>query len=450
MPQPDPHFHKTDRISEIDIIPDPTVLGALPASAEEGKFTVIEDGSDFILYRFVKGTWVLIGPVTLGDISPLTIKGDLLTRDDSAHVRFGVGEDGQVLIADSAEAQGFRWTDFVVERLAKTVTVVGSFAVGDLIVKVPAATGVKLYRTVDSDSPGWGAGNTDFGTTTQEEYAIKFRAPFGFTLKSFKIYLEKNGTPADNVTCKLYNDSAGSPGTLITTSASTVAGGTIDPSNAAEYTFNFNDALTGGTDYWIPMDRSGSNDNSNYYQVQKSDGSDLTSGAIASLWPHYDSKLSSDPNVWGSSLTPLTFFTIIGDISESYQKWHGVRSNIVVEPIGIVTAVNGSSATVVMAGLATGLSGLTPGAIHTIGGCKVGQALSATELMVFPRKSFTYKELATDCDGTVYFPLGIRPLTATKDVTGTVNLDTTTTPGEVKISGGGNGTINFSDEYEAI
>lgn len=40
--------------------------------------------------------------------SPLTTKGDLYTFD-SADARLAIGSDGQVLIADSAEATGLRW-----------------------------------------------------------------------------------------------------------------------------------------------------------------------------------------------------------------------------------------------------------------------------------------------------------------------------------------------------
>lgn len=43
--------------------------------------------------------------------SELTTKGDLLTRDASSTVRLGVGTDNQVLVADSAEASGLRWAD---------------------------------------------------------------------------------------------------------------------------------------------------------------------------------------------------------------------------------------------------------------------------------------------------------------------------------------------------
>jgi hypothetical protein len=42
--------------------------------------------------------------------NPLTTKGDLLARDATVPVRLGVGTDGQILTADSAQAAGLRWS----------------------------------------------------------------------------------------------------------------------------------------------------------------------------------------------------------------------------------------------------------------------------------------------------------------------------------------------------
>jgi hypothetical protein len=43
--------------------------------------------------------------------SPLTTKGDIYTRGSSAEARLAVGEDGQVLTADSTEPNGVKWAD---------------------------------------------------------------------------------------------------------------------------------------------------------------------------------------------------------------------------------------------------------------------------------------------------------------------------------------------------
>jgi hypothetical protein len=44
-----------------------------------------------------------------GGTTTLTTKGDLLTRDSSALARLGVGTDGHVLTADSAQTLGIKW-----------------------------------------------------------------------------------------------------------------------------------------------------------------------------------------------------------------------------------------------------------------------------------------------------------------------------------------------------
>jgi len=59
--------------------------------------------------------------------SPLTTKGDLLTRDGTTHVRIPAGVNGQVLVPDSAEAAGLKWTNFSVENL-KTAAGTAQFA----------------------------------------------------------------------------------------------------------------------------------------------------------------------------------------------------------------------------------------------------------------------------------------------------------------------------------
>lgn len=59
--------------------------------------------------------------------SPLTTKGDLLSRDGTAHVRIPVGVNGQVLVPDSGEAAGLKWTNFSIENL-KTAGGTAQFA----------------------------------------------------------------------------------------------------------------------------------------------------------------------------------------------------------------------------------------------------------------------------------------------------------------------------------
>lgn len=42
-------------------------------------------------------------------LSPLTTKADIITRNSTDNIRLGVGSDGQVLVADSAQTSGLKW-----------------------------------------------------------------------------------------------------------------------------------------------------------------------------------------------------------------------------------------------------------------------------------------------------------------------------------------------------
>ena len=388
-------------------------------SGFEGERKIIED-TDFFFYRFIKGAWRLLANTALFAVDGV-IKGD--------------GSGG--FSAATSD-------DFPVECLEETLTITGDFAVGDLIVKVPAKTNVILYRTVENNAAGW-ANAGFFGTDAQEEYAQRFKAPFNFTVKSFGIYMEKDGTPADNVTCKLFDDDS-EPDTLLETSADVVAGGTIDASTVNKFSFGFNTPLTGGEYYWFVMDRSGANNGTNFYNIRKPDGSSLSNAST--LWPDSEVKISSDPLAsWGSAVASPLWFEIKGDIAASYQKWHGSRSNILVEPIGVVVEKNGSVATVVTSGLAEGLSGLTEGGFLEYSGFRVGLCLSSSTAHIFTRKPFILTGLSVQgTNGTIFFPLGFIPLTVVCSDT----LDVTTVPGEGKLTWTTNATLALTNEYKSI
>lgn len=89
-------------------------------SAISGKEPAITSGTTGQYWRGDKtfqtlnATAVGLGNVTNDaqvKTSDLTTKGDLLTRTASAITRLGVGTNGQVLTADSAQAEGVKWAD---------------------------------------------------------------------------------------------------------------------------------------------------------------------------------------------------------------------------------------------------------------------------------------------------------------------------------------------------
>ena len=71
------------------------------ASPQEGMISYLKDTNATQYYS--GSAWVAVG-----GSSPLTTKGDLYTYS-TADARLGVGTNGQVLTADSAEATGLKW-----------------------------------------------------------------------------------------------------------------------------------------------------------------------------------------------------------------------------------------------------------------------------------------------------------------------------------------------------
>lgn len=67
MDQVLPHSHKDFSVSEKDLLPDDTVLSALPASELEGRRVAIESGGSFTFYQYLKGAWRMVGTQAFRD-----------------------------------------------------------------------------------------------------------------------------------------------------------------------------------------------------------------------------------------------------------------------------------------------------------------------------------------------------------------------------------------------
>jgi hypothetical protein len=99
------------------------------------------------------GSWTDIAP-TLYSISPQTTKGDLIGRSSALPVRVGVGTNGQVLTADSAQTAGIKWDTVAVE--------------GADVLSTGEATGAKFLREDGDGTCSWQAipGGGDALTTS--------------------------------------------------------------------------------------------------------------------------------------------------------------------------------------------------------------------------------------------------------------------------------------------
>lgn len=56
-----PHFHRLDRISEKDLVPDDTVLSDLPESGLPGQRVIVQSGTTFRFYQYLDGDWRELG-----------------------------------------------------------------------------------------------------------------------------------------------------------------------------------------------------------------------------------------------------------------------------------------------------------------------------------------------------------------------------------------------------
>ena len=84
------------------VFADSAARTAAIASPQEGMISFLKDTNAVEAYD--GAAWVGVG----GGSSPLTTKGDLYTFD-TADARLGVGANGTVLTADSAETTGLKW-----------------------------------------------------------------------------------------------------------------------------------------------------------------------------------------------------------------------------------------------------------------------------------------------------------------------------------------------------
>lgn len=107
--------------------------------------------------------------------------------------------------------------------------------------------------------------------------AIPFQITSGTcAMASILLNIKKVGTPDGTVTFNIYNDSAGSPGSVIFTS-DTIAPASIATSYG-DITANISGTLNTGTTYWLAALTSGTPSNTNFYQTAGTSASGTCDG----------------------------------------------------------------------------------------------------------------------------------------------------------------------------
>jgi hypothetical protein len=168
-------------------------------------------------------------------LSPTTTKGDLITNDGVNNVRQGVGTDGQVLSADSSQANGIKWstptslgvaTSFAKAAPATTINSTGTQNI--LTISVPSGTlgstgvfkGHLFFNNINvsTTSDTWTVG-IRYGSTTIVSTAMAFSSNGAKMLVDFT--LQEAGTTSSQVAdMTAFNDHA-----ALFTNAIQIAGG---------------------------------------------------------------------------------------------------------------------------------------------------------------------------------------------------------------------------------
>ena len=141
------------------------------------------------------GTGASTATAGFDNLAPTTTKGDLITRNSSNNIRIGVGSDGQVLTADSAQTAGIKWATPTTRGAIKTgsttkdassttaTTIAHGLGVAPRLVKLTAVfadtntsdTGCITIATYDGTTQSSGYMYTQTSSGTEEGASNAFR-----------------------------------------------------------------------------------------------------------------------------------------------------------------------------------------------------------------------------------------------------------------------------------
>jgi len=194
--------------------------------------------------------------------------------------------------------------------------------------------GVLKSPAVDQSCETYNTSDQLFGTGGGgEKCAQSFQVSAGgIACSKVELFLYKSATPTDNVVIRIETNNSGSPsGTLVDANATVaVAGSGLSTTPGNWYTFTFPTSITLATStlYWLVVSRSGSRDETNYYNTQvKSAGyanglyTRMDSGSWVSVGSGgYDAAFRVYKSYANIETTPViasadTFQTVTWDIS---------------------------------------------------------------------------------------------------------------------------------------
>lgn len=272
----------------------------------------------------------------------------------------------------------------IIQGVVKNSIISQNFTCGHAITSgdaVYVSNGVNGITSIIASNSGANTG--DFGSTTNYKEAQSINSATTIYVKRIAIKMQAVNAPTDDVEVALQGDSGGNPdGSDIAVS------GPVDVGATNIYNFDFTtiQKLTASTTYWFVVRRTGTYSAINYYQVYWGGGT--YSGGT--------SKQQDNTLTWFDNTQDLYFelFELLpsgyigkaeAGVSGRYQNFIGFSTE---------TKTTDEIASVSIAGIITGLSGLTPGqyylsdtagAISTSAGSatrKVGITISTTALYI--------------------------------------------------------------------
>jgi len=125
------------------VFADSAARAAAITSPQEGQTTYLKDTD--VIQVYSGSAWV----TKSGGSSPLTTKGDLYTYS-TTDARLGVGTNGQVLTADSAEATGLKWA--TASGGGKVLQVVGATTTTSTTIASQTYTDTTITATITPTS----------------------------------------------------------------------------------------------------------------------------------------------------------------------------------------------------------------------------------------------------------------------------------------------------------
>jgi hypothetical protein len=167
---------------------------------------------------------------------------------------------------------------------------------------------------------------TAYGKYMAQKFTTLYDADW--PLREVKIKLRKIGSPTDNVQVTIQADSSGSPsGTNLMGSVATVAGADVSADYAwTSFTWSAGNSYTieHGTDYWIAISRSGSDDPDNYFEIAVSEALGYSRGNLkvydGSAWQTRPTDADMLFEVWGREDNGTQLATLVDTVGQFFDQ----------------------------------------------------------------------------------------------------------------------------------